>query len=262
MLVQEFQWSRSLTTVLLGLVPRNLARLPWRLRLRFLYALSYYVLLVTTTAGGLALAPIAAVTGRSWINVNYVTFLLHWCTISIWLVLLTALLRRRGLLRPREAPLLSWENWLYTLSRWPYVAWGIGSAVMQRLRPRPVTFKVTPKTAGGLEKLPMRLIIPYVAISVISASAALVGEATNNAAGYVFLSILAALMYLLISVAVPLLHAAEAAKRARVTIGAAVRRTARGPVLLTLVGLMPVALAVAQYPAYAMHVLPFWSITL
>ena len=36
MLVQEFQWSRSLTAVLLGLVPRNFRRLPWSLRLRFL----------------------------------------------------------------------------------------------------------------------------------------------------------------------------------------------------------------------------------
>ena len=156
MLVQEFQWSRSLTTVLLGLVPRNLTRLSWRLRFRFLYALSYYTLLVVTTAAGLALAPTAAVTGRPWINVNYLAFLLHWWSISVWLVLLTVVLRRRGLLRPRSAPILSWENWLYTLSRWPYIARGIGAAIIQTVRPRPVTFKVTPKAAGGLERLPGR----------------------------------------------------------------------------------------------------------
>ena len=46
MLVQEFQWSRSLTTVFLSLVPRNFRRLSWSLRLRFLYALFFYSLLV------------------------------------------------------------------------------------------------------------------------------------------------------------------------------------------------------------------------
>jgi cellulose synthase (UDP-forming) len=40
MTVQEFQWARSLATILLSLVPNNLRRLPWVLRFRFLYALS------------------------------------------------------------------------------------------------------------------------------------------------------------------------------------------------------------------------------
>ncbi len=254
MLVQEFQWSRSLTTVLLGLVPRNLLRLPWRLRFRFLYALLYYVLLVTATLGGLALALTAAVTGRPWINVNYVAFLLRWWSISIWLVLITLLLRRRGLLRPRNAPILSWESWLYSLTRWPYTAWGVCAAAKQRLRPRPVTFKVTPKEAGGLERLPLGLIVPYVAISVASSVAALVGEATNNAAGYVFLSLLGGAMYAIVSVAVPVLHASEAAARAGVSISAALWRTSRGPVVMASIVLVPLAWAMAQYPAYALRV--------
>ena len=254
MLVQEFQWSRSLATVLLGLVPRNLFRLPWRLRFRFLYALLFYVLLVTTTLGGLALALTAAVTGRPWVSVNYVAFLLRWWSISIWLVLITLLLRRRGLLRPQNAPILSWENWLYALTRWPFVAWGICAAAIQRLRPRPVTFKVTPKEAGGLERLPFRLMIPYVAISVASSAAALVGEATNNAAGYVFLSILGGAMYAVVSVAVPVLHASEAATRASIGVSAALWRTSRGSLVMAFIVLLPVAWAMARYPGYALRV--------
>ncbi len=259
MLVQEFQWSRSLTTVLLGLVPRNLTRLSWRLRLRFIYALSYYALLVLTTTAGLALAPVAAVTGRPWIDVNYLTFLLHWWSISVWLVLLTVLLRRRGLLRPNSAPILSWENWLYTLSRWPYIARGIGAAIMQSLRPRPVTFKVTPKSVGGLERLPTRLTVPYVVISVLSASAAIVGEASTGAAGYIFLSIVGAMIYTVVSAMVPLLHAREAAVHAGGSFGHALWKTARAPLFLAFLGLIPVALAAARYPVYLTHVFPNWS---
>lgn len=256
MLVQEFQWSRSLTAVLLGLVPRNISRLSWGLRFRFLYSLIFYLLLVLSTAGGLVLAPLAAATGRPWMNVNYAVFLAHWWSISFWLILLTLVLRRKGMLRPRNAPILSWENWLYTLTRWPYIAWGILAAVIQVLRPRPVTFKVTPKAAGGLERFPVRLTLPYVVISGVSAAAAITGEATNNAAGYVFLCIAAATTYAVVSVVVPLLHASEAAANASASFGFALWKTARAPLFMALAGLLPVALAVVRYPLYLTYVVP------
>jgi cellulose synthase (UDP-forming) len=253
MLVQEFQWSRSLTTLMLGLVPRNLGRLPWGLRLRFLYALSFYTLLVITTIGGLLLAPVAAITGKPWINVNYFAFLMHWWSISVWLILIALLLRRRGLLRPQEAPLVSWENWLYTLARWPYIAWGIFSAVLQRIYPRPTTFKVTPKGAGELEPLPIRLMIPYAVISCASIAAALFGESKNKAAGYVFLCMAAGFMYSLFCLAVPYLHAAETALQCNVPVRVSVWRTSLLPLIIAYVLLVPVSVAIVRYPEYALH---------
>jgi cellulose synthase (UDP-forming) len=259
MLVQEFQWSRSLTVVLLGLVPRNISRLSWGLRFRFFYSLIFYFLLVVSAAGGLILAPVAAATGRPWMNVNYPVFLAHWWSISIWLILLTLLLRRKGMLRPRNAPILSWENWLYTLTRWPYIAWGIFAAFLQVMRPRPVTFKVTPKAAGGLERFPLRLIVPFLVLCVVSSAAAVVGEATNNAAGYVFLCIAAATTYAVVSIAVPLLHASEAAASAGQPFRFALWKTARLPLFTALLGLLPVVLAAARYPVYLTHVFPGWA---
>ncbi|MFF1449976.1 glycosyltransferase family 2 protein [Streptomyces sp. NPDC058274] len=254
MLVQEFQWSRSLTTVLLDLVPRHLPRLPWTLRLRFLYALSYYVLLAATTVGGLALAPIAAVTGTPWINVNYPEFLVRWWSISVWVLALALLLRRRGLLRPRRAPLFSWENNLYCLTRWPLIAWGVTAAVVQRIRPRQITFKVTPKSAGGLEPLPLRLTLPYLATNVLLAAAALYAETWTRAAGYVFLCLLGATTYAVVGLLVPLLHAGESARGAGVRLRTAVDRTVRGPLLTAALAALPVAVAIARYPAYASDV--------
>jgi cellulose synthase (UDP-forming) len=254
MLVQEFQWSRSLTTVLLGLVPRHLPRLSWRLRLRFLYALIFYVLLATTTVGGLALAPIAAVTGVPWINVDYVEFLLRWWSISIWVLGLTLLLRRRGLLRPRRAPLLSWENNLYCLTRWPLIAWGVAAAVLQSVRPRPVTFKVTPKTVGGMEPLPLRLVLPYVLTTVLLTGASLYAEARTEAAGYVFLCLLGATTYTLVALAVPLLHAGEMARATGARFTAAVRQTVALPMAVATLVAVPVVAAVALYPAYYVSV--------
>jgi len=254
MLVQEFQWSRSLTTLLYGLVPRNVGRVPWLLRVRFLYVLLYYTLLATTIVVGLTLSPIAAVTGMPWVNVDYVGFLAHWWSLSACLLLLIAVLRRRGLLRPARPPIISWENWLYCLSRWPFIAWGVVSAVVQRFRPQQITFKVTPKGAGGLEPLAARLILPYLTVSAVMAAAAVTGELTTRAAGYVFLCTVAAITYAVVTFAVCLLHAGEAARAAGVSRRQAVGATVRTPLLMACCVLPLVGVAVVEFPAYLFQV--------
>jgi cellulose synthase (UDP-forming) len=254
MLVQEFQWSKSLTVLLLMLVPRNLPSLPWSLRFRFIYALLFYGLLVLATLGGVLLAPAAAITGTAWVNVNYGAFLLHWWSLAVWLLMLNLLLRRRGLFRPADAPILSWEKWLYVLARWPYIARGICSACWHVIRPRAVTFKVTPKGNGGLQTLPVSLTVPYLMISCVCSAAALTGEATNNAIGYVLLCIMAGFAYSVVSWLLPVLHAADMGRQASVPAGTALLRTSMAPLILGLASMLPVLYAAVHYPGYAEHI--------
>ncbi|WP_129311130.1 glycosyltransferase [Streptomyces sp. L2] len=249
MVTQEFQWSRSLVVMLLGMLPRHLRRMPARLRVRFAFALSYYPLLALTTTGGLLLPPIAAVTGTPWINVDYGAFLVHFWAMSFFLVLLTLLLRRRGLLRPADAPLLSWEGWLFGLTRWPFVAWGAAAALLQRLRPRTIVFKVTPKSRDGMEPLPLRLMLPYLLITVALSTAALVGEITGPAIGYVFLCLLGSLSYGAVTLAVSALHIRETARSAGVGAHRALR-TAAWPLAAGLVALLPLTGALLLFPTY------------
>lgn len=250
MITQEFQWSRSLTTVLLQIAPRHLGRMPWALRFRFLYALSFYPMLALTTFFGLLLPAIAAATGAPWVTVNYVEFLIRFGLISVWLLLIVWLLRRRGLLRPADAPLLSWENWLYSFTRWPYIAWGVLSAIRQAVFPRTVVFKVTPKGNGGLEPLPTRLVVPYVMASLVLSGAAIVGELSHLTYGYVFLSILAGLWYAIIAVAVPALHAREVGRAAGTGGIEAVSKTVAPALVLGILTWLPLLFAIAVFPSY------------
>lgn len=250
MLVQEFQWSKSLTILLFKLVPPNLRRLDWPHRLRFTYALFYYALLITSTVVGLLLAPIAAFSGKPWMNVNYGAFLVHWWAMSICLIALAYFMRRRGLLRPRRSPIISLENWLYMLVRWPYIARGVGAALLLVIRPRAENFRVTPKGAGGLESFPATLIFPYVLVTAVYSAAALYGESANHLAGYVFLCILGAFVYSLVSILVPALHAREMGIRAHVPTGLALRRTSMVPMMLGIVTLVPVVWAAIRFPAF------------
>lgn len=249
MVTQEFQWSRSLTVMLLGMLPRHLARMPMKLKIRFGVALLYYPLLAVATVTGILLPPIAAITGAPWINVNYLEFLAHFWSMSLWLLPLTLLCRRRGLLRPNNVPLFSWEIWLFGLSRWPYVAWGVLAAVVQKLRPRQITFKVTPKKRDGLERLPLRAVAPYLVITLLLSGSALVGQFTGPAVGYVFLCLLGAASYAAVTLVIGALHVKETARATGVSAFRALR-TAVIPLLAGVFCLLPLALAVAVFPLY------------
>ncbi|MFE1954245.1 glycosyltransferase family 2 protein [Streptomyces sp. NPDC059524] len=254
MVTQEYQWSRSLTTMLLGLLPRHLRRLPTALRLRFAYALAYYPLLGLMIVAGLVLPPVAVITGIAWMNVDYFQFLLHFWLMPLWLMLTLWLLRRRLLLRPRGAPLLSWEVWLFALARWPFVIAGLVGAVRQKLHPRQVTFKVTPKHVTGPRPLPARLTVPFALLGTALAAVAVYGELASPAVGYVFLCLLAGATYALVAIAVPLLHVRETARTADAPLRT-VLATARVPLLTAIPAVLTVATGVVLYPAYVAAVL-------
>lgn len=254
MVTQEYQWSRSLTTMLLGLLPRHLGRLPMILRLRFGYALAYYPLLGLMIVSGLILPPVAVITGLPWMNVNYFDFLLHFWSMPVWLLLTLGLLRHRQLMRPRTAPLMSWETWLFAVSRWPFVVWGLLGAARQKIWHTQLTFKVTPKDTGGPRPLLARLTSPFATIAVMLSSAALYGELTGPSAGYVFLCLIGATAYATVALAVPVLHVREAARASGIRFVAALR-TARLSLAVGILSSLPVAAAITFYPAYAAAVL-------
>lgn len=254
MITQEYQWSRSLTYMLLGLLPRHLPRLPLRLRLRFTYALAYYPLLGLMLPAGLLLPPAAVLSGLPWMNVNYFDFLLHSWALPVWLLASTLLLRHRRLLRPPTAPLVSWECWLFTLARWPFVIRGLIDAARLRIRPRPITFKITPKGTEGPRPLLARLILPFAVIATALAAVALYGEMATPSVGYVFLCLIGATVYGTVTLAVPVLHLRETARLNGLPV-TAVLHTARLPLAVGLVAALPVMTALAFFPAYAAAVL-------
>ncbi|WP_203785147.1 glycosyltransferase family 2 protein [Paractinoplanes rishiriensis] len=258
MITQEFQWSRSLTTLLFDLSRRHLRRMPWRLRFRFLNTLSFYPLLAVVSLAGTLLPPIAAVSGMPWVKVTYLEFLGRWATVGIWMLLLIGLLRRRGLLRPRRAPTLSWEVWLSSICRWPFVLWGVTAATLQKLWPRPVSFKVTPKGGNGLEPLPITLVLPLLVLSTVLSGGALLGELGYGAGGYLLLCMLGSTMYVFAAFAVCFLHGLETGRAAKVKTFHAVRVTAGLPLFATVAAVPPLVLAYLHAPGYVLASVGWW----
>jgi hypothetical protein len=214
-LVQEFQWAQSLTLAGLRMYFQHFTQLPWRLRFRFGMALAFYPMLAMTTVAGLLLAPIAVVTGVPWMNVNYLAFVSRWLLIALPLILAVLLLRRRNVLRPVNAKILSWEIWLFAFARWPYVAWGVCSGVTEWVVATPRSIKVTPKGERGLEVLPARVILPYLSICAIMLGAVWERSGQPSTHFYVALCFLTAGAYLLVLTAIVVLHAVESQRVTR-----------------------------------------------
>ena len=256
MITQEFQWSRSLTVVLLKLLPRHIGRMGWWLRMRFLYALLHYVLLAVVMVGGLLLPPIAVISDTPWMRVSYPEFLAQWWFVSVWVLALAWLLKRRGLRRPADAAILSWETLLYALSRWPYIAWGVFAAVVEQVRRRAVSFRATPKELAGPTRLKPAVIAPFVGISVLTSTAALTGELRHTSTvGYVLLCLIASLTYLVVAFAVCVLHAREASRRVGLPLANVIGATV-GDALMLAIWTIPIAVAsAALFPGYAIEAL-------
>ncbi|MBW8806121.1 MAG: glycosyltransferase [Catenulisporales bacterium] len=246
MLTQEFQWSRSLTMVLFGLVPAHMRRMRGVLRTRFGFLLAYYPISSSVISVGLLLPPLAVLTGIQWVHVSYPSFLLHIASVSVWTLLLIGLLRRRGLNRPANAPILAWETWLFALTGWPYAVRGVAAGIVGVLRPKPLTFKVTPKGMGGMPSLPTRLMAPYLGITLALSAVVLYGEFADRVIGYIFLCLVSSLSYAVVSVLVPLLHIRESARTAGARFTAALP-TARLPLALGLATFLPLAFAMDKY---------------
>ncbi|HEY2657193.1 MAG TPA: glycosyltransferase family 2 protein [Solirubrobacteraceae bacterium] len=206
---QDFQWARSMMRVLLTVSPRYWSGLSLRAKFRLAgcqlwYPLHTLVMLVMVLLPAWALFEHAPLVG-----VNVGAFYLHFVPVGFVLLTAVLLLRRRGLLRPATAPVISWESFLFQLVRWPWALIGCASGLWASVTGRENGFKVTPKRADGERPLPVRVLVPYLVLSAISILPVLLVRDPGAARGYYFWALLNGLTYLLVSIAVVALHLSE-----------------------------------------------------
>jgi cellulose synthase/poly-beta-1,6-N-acetylglucosamine synthase-like glycosyltransferase len=193
-MVQEYQWSKSLTIILCRLTPRCLLTLPWHLSAQFLYSQIFYLLLGVTSFLLIAWPLAALFFNRAWMNVHYPLFLLLSC-LQVFLTILPVLfLRRLCLLRPMDSQVISWELMLFQLSRGPWVLAGVVSGLRACLGQSTKPFRVTRKL-GGAGVMPRSYLVPYLLFSLLGViGVVLFGNQAWHARGYVLLSLISTLM--------------------------------------------------------------------
>ncbi len=209
LVVQEFQWSRSLMAILLKYSPVYVPKLSPRLQFQFLFSQFWYPLFSCFMAL-MFVMPIAALfMGRIFVAVDFPDFLLHFVPLSLVLVVLAYFWRSTGTFRPHDARVLSWETILFLFARWPWSLLGCLAAVRDHLSGSFVDFRITPKGGGAAGPLPLRVLMPYLLLSLMSALAVwLIADAGTARGFYVFAGI-NALLYAGLVVVIHVRHARE-----------------------------------------------------
>lgn len=231
-LTQEFQWSRSMMNVLLGINGRYWEGLTWRAKTRLGFCQLWYPLFGLLMVAPVVLPLVAVFTRTPLMTVSFGDFYLHVVPPMLVLLLTVMWLRRLDWLRPRTAKAFSWEGVLFQLVRWPWALLGCLHAVAGRVAGREFAFKVTPKGRDGAAPLPLRVVAPYLLVACVSAFPVLAGLDAGAADGYLTLTLINAVLYGTCSVVVVAVHVAEQRPGLRRQAVAMVRLPALGALVV------------------------------
>ena len=251
MLTQEFQWSRSLVSLLLRHTPRYLSGLRPVLKFQFLFSQLWYSLFAVFMALTFLLPLIAVVFDIHYVDVTYPGFIGHSLPPMLAVIWIAYQLRADGLFRPRDSKVLSWERTLFSCAQWPWVLWGSLMAVRDRLTGRFVDFRVTPKGEAATAQLPFRVLVPYFLLASASSLPVWLVDDASEAAGFYLLSLINSVLYTALFAVVIVHHLREN----RIALASDIPR--HGLELLAIAGLS--ALIVAAGTARGMQGLHYLS---
>jgi hypothetical protein len=205
-MTQEFQWSRSMMNVLLGINGRYWRGLSRAAKLRLGFCQVWYPLFAFLMLASIVI-PIAAIGFEAPpMRVPLGAFYLSFGPPTAVLLVVVLWLRSIEWLRPSNARAIAWEMLLFQLVRWPWVLLGCVHAVAGRVAGREFSFKVTPKGRSGAKPLPISVVLPYLLIALISATPAILKLQGGRAHGYVTLALVNVALYLTASIAIIALH--------------------------------------------------------
>jgi cellulose synthase (UDP-forming) len=211
-MTQEYQWARALTQILFTYFPRDRSRLPLRIWTELLFAETWYPLFAISQALGFISPAIALTFDFSWVSVDYLAFVGMFAMPTVMCLVIVNWVRRCGWLRPADAPVISWRALLLMLARWPFVLVAVVEATLGAITGRRYEFRITSKGRSGARRLPLRMLVPYTVIVLISLGAIaahLYLEPDESLDGYAYLTLANAAIYSAVIAAVSGLNAVE-----------------------------------------------------
>lgn len=206
---QEFQWSRSLLTLLLSHTGRYLGRLPPRLRFFFVFCQLWYPIYALNMAFLYAVPLCALSFDVRFAEVSYPAFLGHGLPSGTVMLAFAYALRRDGFFRPLDGKIFAWEKALFMVLQWPWVLWGCTMAVVDRLSGKFVDFRVTPKGAGASGKLPGKVLAVYSCLAAGCIAPVLLVSEASAATGFYLLSLVNGAAYIAVLAVIVVHHRRE-----------------------------------------------------
>jgi cellulose synthase (UDP-forming) len=209
MVTQEFQWSRSLVTLLLQYTRGFLPDLTPRLRAQFILCQIFYPLTAFTLGMMYLLPAVAVALDLRYAAVTWPDYVLHSAPAVLAFLGIALVQKDSGLFRPYDARILGWEKMLFVLLQWPWVAWGCLMAMRDKMTGRFVDFRITPKGEAARGRLPYRVVSVYAVLALGCLLPVLAVGGIEQATGFYVLSLLTGLLYTVTVAVIVLRHAFE-----------------------------------------------------
>lgn len=231
---QEFQWSRSLLSLLLRYTPSYFADLPARLKFQFVFCQAWYPLFAVFMLILYLIPIVAVIFDIRYAAVTYPDFVVHAIWPPIVLTVVAYAIRADGYFRPTDAKVLGWEKALFLLLQWPWVLWGCLMAARDRITGHFVDFRITPKGDAATATLPLRVVLPYVLLALGCIVPVLMVDHVFEAKGFYFLTLLNGSIYAIIATVIVIRHIQDNKVRLRAALTQIPIQLASVPVLLVL----------------------------
>ncbi len=204
--VQEFQWARSLVSLLLSCTGNYLGRLPARLKFLFLFGQLWYPIFSATMVFLYVVPIYALLYDARFADVTYPAFVGHTLPTMLILVWYAFQIRRDGLFRPFDGKVMSWEKILFVFVQWPWALWGCVMALNDKMTGRFVDFRVTPKGDAATKRLPSKVVAVYAALALGAVLPVILVSDVGEARGFHLLSGINALIYSSIVISIVVRH--------------------------------------------------------
>ncbi len=209
LVTQEFQWSRSLVTLLLTYTPRYFGGLPGRQKFQFVFSQLWYPLFALFMALMFAMPMMALLFDIRFADVTFPAFLAHMLPSMLLLIFLAYRIRADGLFRPLDAKVLGWEKAVFAAVQWPWVLLGCGMAVRDRLLGGFVDFRVTPKGGPLAPNVPWPVLLPYFGLAILSLLPVLLAGDVQESAGFYVFALINAILYTSVFIIIVVNHHRE-----------------------------------------------------
>ncbi|MRU16365.1 glycosyltransferase [Roseovarius sp. A21] len=203
---QEFQWSRSLVSLLLFHTPRYFQDLPRRLRYQFVLCQLLYPIIAGVMVVFYFVPIVAVLFDIRYADVTYPQFILHITAPTLAMIAFSVSLKRDGFYRPKDGRVWSWEKALFPALQWPWVLWGCLMAVRDRVFGGFVDFRITPKGEAVDIKLPLRVVLPYVGLALGCFIPVIMVDFLQDAAGFYLLTFISGFAYLVVVIVIVVRH--------------------------------------------------------
>lgn len=207
-MIQEYQWSKSITKILLKHSHDWISHLSWQLKTQLMFIQWFYPIRGFLCSAALLFSAIALMTSHPWISIYYPRFLAL-NGMQVLLALLPCIwLQKQGFLRPVNTKFLAWETWLFEITRGPWVLLGVLSATIDHLFKKQSVFRVTQKGVYT-NILRSKFLAPYLLITLISTAITIWVPTAKEAQGYYILLLISATAFALAAIAVVVLSKLE-----------------------------------------------------